>query len=108
VEWSLENGAMDARQRSTRRGDLRSKELCGLSRWRELRNGEAYTGIVAFESADGWIVQTGAGITARVNSTDVISHQPSNVSVMPSGLLNGLSAQELADLYAYLQSLGAR
>jgi putative heme-binding domain-containing protein len=73
-----------------------------------LRNGEVYTGIVAFESADGWIVQTGAGITARINSADVISNQPSNLSVMPSGLLNGLTAQELADLYAHLQSLSAQ
>jgi len=73
-----------------------------------LRNGESYTGIIAFESADGWIVQTGAGTTARVNSAEVISLQPGSVSVMPAGLLNGLSPQELANLYVYLQSLGAR
>jgi putative membrane-bound dehydrogenase-like protein len=70
-----------------------------------LRNGETYTGIVAFESADGWIVQTGAGTTARIDSANVVSRQPSNVSVMPSGLLSGLNAQGLADLHAYLSSL---
>lgn len=73
-----------------------------------LRNGESYTGIIAFESADGWIVQTGAGANVRVNSTDVISHQPGNVSVMPSGLMDGLSAQEIADLYSFLRTLGGR
>jgi putative membrane-bound dehydrogenase-like protein len=73
-----------------------------------LRNGESYTGIVAFESADGWLVQTGAGTTARVNSADVISQQPGTVSLMPTGLLNGLSAQELADLHAYLRTIGTR
>src|SRR5205085_782680 len=61
-----------------------------------LRNGESYTGIVAFESADGWIVQTGAGATARIDSANVVSRQPGNVSVMPSGLLTGLNAQGLA------------
>jgi putative heme-binding domain-containing protein len=70
-----------------------------------LRNGEVYTGIIAFESADGWIVQTGAGQSVRIDSANVISHQPSNVSVMPSGLLNGLNAQGIADLYAFLRSL---
>ena len=70
-----------------------------------LRNGETYTGIVAFESADGWIVQTGAGTTARMDSANVLSRTPSNVSVMPSGLLTGLNAQGLADLQAYLRSL---
>ena len=70
-----------------------------------LRNGESYTGLVAFESADGWIVQTGAGATARVNSADVISLQPGSVSIMPAGLLNGLGPQELADLHAFLNTL---
>ena len=73
-----------------------------------LRSGESFTGMVAFESADGWIVHTGAGSTVRVNSTHLISRSPSSVSVMPSGLLNGLTPRELADLYPYLRSLGAR
>ena len=73
-----------------------------------LRNRETYNGIVAFESADGWIVQTGPGTSVRVNSADVVSRQPGNVSVMPSGLLNGLRSHEIADLYAYLRTLGAR
>lgn len=70
-----------------------------------LRNGEVYTGIIAFESADGWIVQTGAGTNVRIDSANVVSRQPSNISVMPSGLLNGVNAQGLADLYAFLRSL---
>ena len=73
-----------------------------------LRNGEIYTGIIAFESADGWIVQTGAGASVRINSGDVVSRQPSSVSVMPSGLLNGLGARDVADLYAFLRTLQAR
>ena len=72
-----------------------------------LRNGEVYTGIVSFESADGWIVQTGAGANVRVNSADVVSRLPGNLSVMPGGLLNGLNAQGLADLYSFLRSLAA-
>lgn len=73
-----------------------------------MRNGEVYTGIVAFESADGWIVQTGAGTSVRINSADVALFQPGNVSVMPSGLLNGLSARDVADLQAFLRALPRR
>lgn len=73
-----------------------------------LRNGESHTGIVAFESADGWLVQTGAGLSVRLDSRDVLARTPATVSVMPSGLLQGLSALALADLYAYLRSLEAR
>ena len=51
-----------------------------------MRNGEVYTGIVAFESADGWIVQTGAGQNVRIDGANLLSHQPSNISVMPSDL----------------------
>jgi putative heme-binding domain-containing protein len=73
-----------------------------------MRNGESHTGIVAFESADGWLVQTGAGLSVRLDSRDVVTRHPGTTSVMPSGLLTGLNARELADLYAYLRTLEAR
>ncbi len=73
-----------------------------------LRDGQTVMGLIAFESADGWIVQTGAGATARVNSADVVSRDASSVSVMPSGLLGGLSPAAWADLHAYLKTLQTR
>ena len=72
------------------------------------RDGQTYTGIVVFESADGVIVQTGAETTVRLPERDIVWQQPSNVSLMPSGLLAGLKAPDLADLYAYLKKLGGR
>jgi len=73
-----------------------------------LRDGTAVNGIVAFESADGWIVQTGAGMSVRLDSREVVAEQPSDVSVMPAGLLAGVSAAGVADLYAYLRALQPR
>jgi putative heme-binding domain-containing protein len=71
-----------------------------------MRDGQSYTGIVVFESADGVIVQTGTDSTVRLPESDIASRQPSTVSLMPSGLLTGLQPQGLADLYSYLALLG--
>jgi len=71
----------------------------------QTRDGQTHTGIVAFESADGVIVQTGATTTVRLSSSDVVLRQPSPLSLMPNGLLTGLKSPALADLYAYLKTL---
>lgn len=73
-----------------------------------MRDGQVISGIVAFESADGWLVQTGAGSSVRLDSADVISREPSNVSLMPAGLLGGLPPAALADLYSYLKTIQPR
>jgi putative heme-binding domain-containing protein len=71
----------------------------------ETRNGQLVTGIVAFESADGLIVQTGAATTVRLATADIVSRLPGNRSLMPDGLLKDLRPADLADLYSYLQTL---
>jgi len=71
----------------------------------ETRSGQVYYGIVAFESADGLILQTGAATTVRVGTPDLASRSPSTRSLMPDGLLKGLKPEDLADLYSYLQTL---
>jgi putative heme-binding domain-containing protein len=71
----------------------------------QTRTGQTFTGMVVFESADGVMVQTGATATFRLSEADIVSRQPSALSLMPNGLLNGLKPQELADLNAFLKSL---
>ncbi len=71
----------------------------------ETRAGQTYFGIVAFESADGVILQTGAATTMRVATPDIASRSASTRSLMPNGLLKGLKPDDLADLYRYLQTL---
>jgi putative heme-binding domain-containing protein len=72
-----------------------------------LRDGQSYTGLVAFDSADGVILHTGLGSTVRLAEGDIVSRQPGAISFMPSGLLAGINSQGLADLYAYLKTLQA-
>jgi len=71
----------------------------------QLRDGSTYTGVIVFESADGYIVQTGPATTVRLGAVDIVSQQKAQTSLMPTGLLDGLPAQDLANLYAYLKSL---
>ncbi len=71
----------------------------------ETPKGQSYSGIVAFESADGVILQTGAATTVRIATPDIASRKPSNRSLMPDGLLKDLKPADLADLYRYLQTI---
>ena len=71
----------------------------------QTRFGGTYIGIPVFESPDGVIIQTSAAETVRLADEDITSRAPANVSLMPAGLLTGLSRNDLADLYAYLAEL---
>ena len=69
------------------------------------RSGKTYLGIVVYESPDGTLLQTSPDTTVRITGEELLLMQPSSQSLMPTGLLNDLSDQDLADLYAYLKSL---
>lgn len=71
----------------------------------ETKQGEKLLGIVAFYSADGVLLRLADGRTARVAEKDILVRRNATDSIMPEGLLEGLSAGELADLYAYLRQL---
>jgi putative membrane-bound dehydrogenase-like protein len=71
----------------------------------QMRDGSTYTGMVAFESADGVILRTGLDSTLRLAESDIRGRQPSSLSFMPNGLLRGLAPQDFADLYSYLKTL---
>ena len=73
----------------------------------QTRSGQTLTGIVVFESADGVMVQTATSTTVRLAMEEIASRRPGTLSLMPSGLLAGVQANELADLYQYLKSLPA-
>ncbi|HYG74366.1 MAG TPA: PVC-type heme-binding CxxCH protein [Planctomycetota bacterium] len=72
----------------------------------KMKDGQVHTGIIAFDSADGYILQTGATTTVRINTPDILSQRPGTMSLMPNGLLKDLKPESVADLYAYLRSLG--
>lgn len=66
-------------------------------------DGLTYTGLVA-ESENGQVtVLQSDGKKVAIDDADVDEIIPSKVSVMPSGLLNELTLEQIADLFAYLE-----
>jgi putative heme-binding domain-containing protein len=67
---------------------------------------KAYTGIIVYEATDGVILQTGADSTVRIAGANIASGKQVEVSLMPTGLIDKLTDAEIADLLAYLATLG--
>lgn len=65
-----------------------------------------YEGIVIYEANDGLILQTGPEETVRIAGDNIAVRAASSKSLMPAGLLDTNSAKEVADLMAYLRTLG--
>ena len=70
-----------------------------------LNDGTQRAGFIAFNSADGVMLQTGPGVTERISNERIVEREVSSVSLMPAGLLSGMKVEDLADLYAYLKTL---
>ena len=70
----------------------------------ETRDGQVISGLIIYESVDGLILRD-AEQTFRVESNQIVSRTRIARSLMPANLLKGASSQDLADLFAYLQSL---
>lgn len=65
-------------------------------------SGHVYNGLVT-KKLDGSLVVKDSGLTEhQVAEEDIEEVQPSKVSLMPSGLLDSLSAEEIRDLFAFL------
>ncbi|MEO1523797.1 MAG: cytochrome C [Planctomycetota bacterium] len=72
-------------------------------------DGRSYVGLMS--EADGKVVIYPADVKAEpisLDADDVELVQPSKVSQMPKGLIDGMNAEEVRDLLAYLMSGGDR
>jgi len=68
-------------------------------------DGEVLIGLPVYDSVDGVILATQSGESVRVRKEDIEQRRKGEQSLMPEGLINDLSAQQLADLDAFLKSL---
>ncbi len=68
------------------------------------KSDEQYSGVLRKDAADEVILATGPNAEVRLARSDIAEMRPGTVSVMPTGLDEQLSRQELADLLAFLKA----
>ncbi len=70
-----------------------------------LKDGRQFTGRPSYDSPDAVLVQITPDETVRITGAELQSRRKAEISLMPPGLIAGLSDGGLADLHAYLRSL---
>ncbi|MSU80536.1 MAG: c-type cytochrome, partial [Gemmataceae bacterium] len=68
------------------------------------KNGLTHNGLVRKDSADELHLAIGVNQDLRVSRTEIEEIRPSRVSIMPAGLDQQLTLQQLADLIAFLKA----
>ncbi|MBC7855509.1 MAG: c-type cytochrome, partial [Pirellulaceae bacterium] len=67
--------------------------------------GQTVTGLVTRRTADALFLRTPEQKDIRLATADIEQMKPSPVSIMPGGLENTMTNDQLRDLIAYLRSL---
>ncbi len=71
----------------------------------ELKNGEPQTGFIVSRTDAEISLKVATGETLRLPAANIAKLAPQQLSLMPEGLIANLTAQEAADLLAFLESL---
>jgi putative heme-binding domain-containing protein len=71
----------------------------------ELHSGETLNGMRVRQLDDSFVLRDAAGAETRLRLDEIKHIKPTEISLMPAGLLDGLSREEIRDLLAYLQKL---
>ena len=71
----------------------------------ETKGEEVYTGVIKRATADWIELMLGNGQLIRVATSDIARRNNSEISLMPEGLVSGLTLQQFTDLIEYLVSL---
>ncbi len=73
----------------------------------EVNDGRLLSGVVKAEAANSLIIIQGGGLEESVLRRDIVAMKASSLSLMPEGLEQNISPQEMADLIAWLKQSGA-
>lgn len=72
----------------------------------ETKQGKVHTGLIVYESAEGFLLRNSTNQTIRIETSDIETRRTLPQSLMPGGLLKEFRSTDFADLLAYLKSLG--
>jgi putative heme-binding domain-containing protein len=71
----------------------------------EMADGKVYSGFVVSERAKSVLIREGTGTQRELRLDQIESRTIQKQSMMPDGVVNNLTPEDLTDLVAYLQSL---
>jgi putative heme-binding domain-containing protein len=74
----------------------------------ETKDGRSLSGVVKAETASSLTLVQGGGLEETILRNDIAEIRASNLSLMPEGLEQNMTPQDLADLIAYLKNSGPR
>ncbi|HEV7926438.1 MAG TPA: PVC-type heme-binding CxxCH protein [Verrucomicrobiae bacterium] len=78
----------------------------GYENWQiTLKSGDDLNGIVVSDTADELIIKDAKAIPTHIKKSDIVSRRQLKLSLMPAGLQQAMSTQDLVDLVEYLSSL---
>lgn len=78
----------------------------GFEAWQiNLKDGDEAYGLIVSETADELAIKAVGGVVTRYPKTGIASRTKQKLSIMPSGLQQAMTKQELVDLVEYLASL---
>jgi len=73
----------------------------------ETKDGKIFSGMIVYENIDALVLRNSSNQSFRLETKEIEQRRTMSTSLMPNGLIQGLRPEDLADLYAYLRSLGA-
>ncbi|MGZ4961653.1 MAG: c-type cytochrome [Limisphaerales bacterium] len=71
----------------------------------DLKSGDDAYGLLVSETADDIAIKDSKGIVTHYKKSEVLNKRKLKTSMMPTGLQQGMTAQEFADLVAFLSGL---
>ncbi|MGB0581466.1 MAG: hypothetical protein ACPGVU_17350 [Limisphaerales bacterium] len=80
--------------------------LMGYESWTiETKSGDEFYGLLVSDTKDQLTIKTVGGIVNRISKSDIDFQRKSQLSIMPSGLQQMMTVQDLVDLVEYLATL---
>jgi putative heme-binding domain-containing protein len=78
----------------------------GYEAWQvELENGDEVVGLIVSETANGLTLKVAGGISMSYPKAEIVKRQKQRLSIMPAGLQQSMTRDELVDLVEYVSSL---
>jgi len=74
----------------------------------QMEDGRLLSGFITFEGPEKIVIRDNQGNEITLHPDDILGQKKDDISIMPAGLANDVTVQELADLVTYLESLASK